>query len=164
MQLGGAEVDEEVIWTAAMTHDFGAYPEYRKEGVDHVIRATVVVPEFLKEVGFPEEKLENVIEVIRGHMFYNTPNENLLEALVFHDADVLDFMGYIGVARLISIVGISDWANTLPEAIDQIVKFSDELPGKIYTEQAKPLAEERLAEMQTFLGGLRAQTEQLNRL
>lgn len=161
MQLGGDRVDEEIIYAAAMTHDFGAYPEYREEGTDHAVRSTVVVRAFLNEVGFPADKIDRVIETIRGHMFYDSPDESLLEAVVFHDADVLDFMGTIGTARLISIVGLDDWAKTLPDAIALIEQFSDDLPDKVYTDTAKEMAGQRAQEMKDFLATLRQQTMNL---
>jgi hypothetical protein len=33
--------------------------------------------------------------------------------VIFHDADTLDFMGAIGVTRLLSIVGLDDWTPGL---------------------------------------------------
>jgi len=158
MRLGGSRVDEEVIYTAAMTHDFGAYPEYRAAGVDHAVRSTQVVRPFLEEIGFPANKIGDVIQTIAGHMFYDHPNPELCEAVVFHDADVLDFLGVIGITRILAIVGIDDWTPTLPDAVKLIEQFSDTLGDKVITEQARAIARSRTQEMKEFLAALRDET------
>jgi HD superfamily phosphodiesterase len=87
-----------------------------------------------------------------------------LEAVLFHDADTLDFMGTIGITRMISIVGLDDWTPTLPKAIDLIERFSLELPDRLITSEAREVGRVRRAEMESFLAALRQQTSGLANL
>ena len=103
----------------------------------------------------------NVKDIIRGHMFYANPTSQI-EAIIFHDADVLDFMGAIGVARLLSIVGLDDWTPDLKSAIELIQRFSQELPGKLHTTQAQQMGKIRRAEMEAFLTALSNETRNFN--
>ena len=94
-------------------------------------------------------------------MFYANPTSQI-EAIIFHDADVLDFMGAIGVTRLLSIVGLDDWTPDLKSAIELIQRFSRDLPGKLHTPQARQMGKVRQAEMETYLAALSNETRNLH--
>ncbi len=153
----GANVDADVLFAAACLHDMGAFDPYRRPGVDHAERSAQVAPGILVEAGFPEPGVGLVCEIIRGHMFYAEPCDSL-EATVFHDADVLDFLGAVGVARVLSIVGIDDWTPDLPTAVGLLRRFSRELPGTLRTASARCIGEERRLEMLAFLDALDRET------
>jgi HD superfamily phosphodiesterase len=84
-----------------------------------------------------------------------------VEAVLFHDADTLDFMGAIGIARLLSIVGLDDWTPDLSSAVKLIQRFTQELPEKLHTSQAKEMGEVRQAEMAAYLAALSSETNGL---
>jgi hypothetical protein len=98
-------------------------------------------------------KIPAVKEIIDGHMFYREPSSRI-EAIIFHDADVLDFMGFIGITQLLAIVGISDWTPDVKSALELIQKFSIELPEKLHTPLAQKIGDKRKNEMVSFLNGL----------
>ena len=75
-------------------------------------------------MGFPTQHLQLVI----GHMFYASP-PSLMEAIIFHNADTLDCMGAIGVARLLSIVEIAEWTPDLTSALKLIQRLCRDLPN-----------------------------------
>ncbi|MFH1564784.1 MAG: HD domain-containing protein [bacterium] len=154
----GKDIDVACLRVAALLHDFGAYPKYRKEGIDHAERSVEVAEEELQKRAFAEDKVRLVKTIIAGHMFYSEPDKTILEAVVFHDADILDFLGMIGIARVYSIIGIDDWAKNMTEAYDLLWKFKNELPAKIITQTAKNLADERVSEMDTFFTKLDSET------
>lgn len=154
------DVDQDALFAAAYLHDIGAFEPYRQPEIDHAERSIQLVEEILAPMGFPLEKIPLVKDIVRGHMFYETPPSNS-ESIVFHDADVLDFMGIIGVTRLLSIVGISDWAPDLGSAIERIQQFIKELPEKLHTPQARQIGKIRQKEMETFLEILSKETRNL---
>ncbi len=162
-QLGtaaGAALDNEALFAAAYVHDLGAFPPYRREGVDHAQRSVEVAPEVLAAAGFPDSRVPVVQEIVRGHMYYAEPAA-MPEAVYFHDADVLDFMGAVGIARLLSIVGRDDWTPDLPAAITLIDRFRRELFARLHTDAARRLGKKRQAEMDDFLAALAAETDGL---
>jgi len=161
LQLAGDRpVDNDALFAAAYLHDVGAFAPYRREGVDHAERSVQVAPEVLAAVGFPPDKVPLVQDIIRGHMYYATPSRQA-EAVIFHDADVLDFMGAVGIARLLSIVGRDDWTPDLPSAAELIDRFRRELPAGLRTPEARRIGEVRQAEMVAFLTALATETEGL---
>ena len=160
LQLAHAEhviVDEQSLYAAACLHDIGAYEEYRDADTDHAERSAQLVPDILRGFGFPEERIPLVRLIIEGHMFYHEPDTHP-ESLFFHDADALDFMGVIGVTRMLSIVGLDDWAPDLDSAVRLLKKFCAELPEAMATSQAQIIAAERRREMEAFIQALSEQT------
>lgn len=153
----GIEIDQDVIFAAAFLHDVAAFEEYGKVNVDHTDAGAEVAAAMLEKAGFPKEKIPAVQDAIRGHMFYSKVAERP-EAIVLHDADTLDFLGSIGIARIFSLTTRHRWATDLRGAVATIDKFSKELPPKLITKAAKKIGEERVAEMKAFLDGLDAES------
>jgi uncharacterized protein len=150
-------VDADVLFAAAFLHDMGVFAPYPKEGVDHTDRAAQVADEILRPAGFPLEKFPRVQEAMRSHMFYSDVAPSP-EARVLHDADTLDFLGNIGVARIFSVTSRHRWATTMPDAVVTLEKFKRELPSKLVTESARKRAVSRVAEMDQFLRTLKAES------
>lgn len=151
------EVDMDALFAAAYLHDIGAFEPYRQKGKEHSEVAIENCSEILLSIGFPKDKIDLVKDIIKGHMFNVIPSENK-ESIILHDADTLDFMGIIGISRILAIVGIEDWTPDLKSAIYLIQKFHDELPLQLYTSAAKELGIERKFEMKNFLAKLAQQT------
>jgi uncharacterized protein len=143
-------IDDEVLFAAAFLHDAGAFEPFRAEDVDHAERGAQVAGEILSKTGFPMEKLPKVQDAIRGHMFYAKVSE-IPEAVVLHDADTLDFLGNIGISRILSLTSRHRWAPDLRGAIGTLRKFQNELPEKLLTKAGKKAARKRVEEMKQFL-------------
>lgn len=162
-RLGGTrweQVDRHALLAAAYLHDMGAFEPYQEPGVDHAERSAQLLAEPLAEARFPRENIPLVQEIARGHMFYAEPGPSR-EAILFHDADTLDFLGTIGVTRILSMVEMDDWTPDLRTAVELIERFSRELPGSLRTPEAKQIAVVRVAEMEVFLRSLSGETDEL---
>ncbi|MFX0009530.1 MAG: HD domain-containing protein [Candidatus Hermodarchaeota archaeon] len=157
------KIDEDAIFAAAYLHDIGAFHPYKQKGRDHSEVAMEQCDDILQRIGFPSDKIFKVKDIIRTHMFNINPSENV-ESILFHDADTLDFMGTIGITRLLAIVGKEDWTPDLKSAIKLIQKFYEDLPSKIITTEAKKICEKRKSEMEYFLKDLSQQTDNFNLL
>jgi uncharacterized protein len=104
-QIALAEgADLAVVYTAALLHDVGE-SEGRK---DHHLRGAVMARETLKDE--PAEFVEAVAHAIEAHRFRAEPAPRTLEAQVVSDADKLDAIGAIGVARVFAHAGSRDTA------------------------------------------------------
>jgi len=156
-------VDMDSIFASAYLHDIGAFEPYKKPELDHADVSFIEVVRVLIGVGFPSEKIPAVQDIIKGHMFYSEPNSNI-ESIIFHDADTLEFMGIIGVTRLLSIVGLDDWTPDLKTAIDLIEKYSEDLINRLYTEKARALGQIRKEEMELYLELLSKETYEMKLL
>ena len=153
------EVDNDALYAAAYLHDIGAFKPYRQKGKDHSDVAIENCDEILGSTDFPSNKIPLVKDIIKSHMFHVKPKDNI-ESKIFHDADTLDFMGTIGITRILSIVGKEDWTPDLESAIKLIQKFSKELPQSLVTKKAQEIGQVRKNEMEIFLKNLASQTNQ----
>ncbi|UCB44614.1 MAG: HD domain-containing protein [Spirochaetota bacterium] len=154
------DIDIDSIIAASYIHDVGAFPEYRVNDMDHSDRSIDLAEEILVNRHFPVEKIKIVKDVIKGHMFYRKPSSRI-ESIIFHDSDVLDFMGFIGVTRILAIVGLDDWTPDLKSAVRLIKKFRKELYGKLHTPLAKEIGKAREKEMEQFITKLSSETNDL---
>jgi len=163
MKLADAEkteVDEEALFAAAYLHDMGAFQPYKELEIDHADRSEQLCEEELLRMKFPVLKIPLVKEIIKHHMFYAVSGKSF-ESAVFRDADILDFMGVIGITRILSIVGLDDWTPDLISAVDLIKKLSLELQDLLFTSEGKKIGAVRKAEMEEYLKALSEETEEL---
>lgn len=159
-EVEGLVIDEDIIFAAAYIHDMGAFEPYKKPDVDHAERSAQLTEETLNNLKFPAEKIKQVKDVIGYHMFYSEVGPSS-EAVIFRDADILDFMGIIGITRILSIVGKDEWTPNLEIAVELIQKFSEELLEKLVTTEAYRIGTIRKSEMDDFLDRLSLQTDDL---
>jgi uncharacterized protein len=163
MRLAQAErvhVREPVVFAVAHLHDAGAFDPFCEGGEPQYECSARTAEEVLRATHFPDESAFVVVDVIRAHDFERPPLP-LPESRCFHDADILDFMGAVGVTRLLSIVGLEDWTPDVRSAVEIIREFSRTLPGKLVTPSARGIAEERRLEMVAYLDSLDAETAEL---
>lgn len=143
----GRPYHQDVIAFSAYVHDFGAYPRFAQPGKDHAARSLEVLPEFLAMFAFSEAETAAIRETVETHHSRVLPN--CREAVLFRDADALDFLGYIGIAR-----NLMRFGKDMPKALDAIRRHYATLPAILHEEAAKEMAKTRIPEMDAFLTGL----------
>lgn len=152
------EIDTDILFAASFLHDLGGLKNFEILGVDHAVRSAELAEKLLKDAGFPMEKWPVVKEIILGHTYYTGIPTNKV-AQLFRDADVLDFLGTIGVARILAITqeeGTSD--STLKPTIDILKSFSKSMGSKCISEACKEMAKPRQLELVKFLQLLSKET------
>lgn len=153
----GLELDLDVLFAAAFLHDMGAFEPFSARGSDHSQVAADSMAEILEPAGFPMEKLELAQAAALGHMYYSiVPDEP--HAQVLHDADTLNFLGAVGIMRIISLTTRSGMAEDLPTAIATLENMSQQLPATLVLETSKQMGEQRSNEMRGFINTLNEQT------
>jgi uncharacterized protein len=166
MMLARAErvpVDTDALYAAAYLHDMGGIPPYAVAGVDHGDRSIQLVDTLLKAWGFPMQKAPLVKEIVDHHQYYR-PADTLAIAILFRDADILDFMGAIDIARILSLTTRERFAPDLGHAIEVIRKQTLEMPGLLQSATAKKEGQRRVAEMRAFLDALAQESDSLTHL
>lgn len=150
-------LDNEVLYIAALFHDIGKYPTYALPNVDHPLRSKGVAAAYLQRNAFSPEKIPKVLEVIETHMYYSEPGKSD-EAVYMRDADILDNIGNIGIARIFSLIGQDELIRTPEDAVERVRTFAEALPNKVFTKTGRRIALKRREEVMRFLAGLKKQT------
>lgn len=148
---GGAPYNADIIAFCAYVHDFGAYARYAVEGRDHAARSDEVLPGYMEMFDFSAEEQAIIHETVLNH--HNPAKLKSAEAVLFRDADALDFMGAIGIARDIARAG-----KDIKKGIASIRTHRAKLPGNLTLEASKRLGESRIREMDDFLSRYEAET------
>ncbi|RLB38445.1 MAG: phosphohydrolase [Deltaproteobacteria bacterium] len=100
----GADLD--VVAAAAYLHDVARPLQDRSEGaLCHAEEGARMAAVFLRDYGIHPEKQESIIHCIRTHRFRGQMRPETLEAKVLFDADKLDAIGAIGIARAFQFAG-----------------------------------------------------------
>jgi uncharacterized protein len=157
----------EIVQAAALLHDIGL-DEGRAE---HEASAARRAAEILREQGYPEDFCRAVAHAIESHRFRSGPAPQTLEARVLFDADKLDAIGAIGVARAFAFGahrGQKLWGVVPPDYADQPagadprqhtavhefhVKLS-KIKDRLFTATGKQIAADRHAFMIKFYAQL----------
>lgn len=159
-RLARAEgADLEIVRAAALLHDVArSRPE-----VEHARAGAETARRLL--AGQPPERVEAVAHAIEAHRFRLGPAPATLEARVLHDADKLDAIGAIGVARAFAFGGLHGqrlWAEVpanyreTPETQDQHTPVHEyhlkltRIRERLLTDSARALAQARHAFMVEF--------------
>lgn len=148
----GLQIDDDVLFAAALLHDWGGLEPFEVEGTPHQVRSVELAEPFLRDAGFPMEKWPAVRDAILGHVPGGQPTTS--EGIVLHDADLLDFMGAEGIARFF---GAPSDEPTLDQGLSYIEDFGLTLGERLLTREARRLAEPRLAYMRGFVAQLRGE-------
>jgi hypothetical protein len=157
-----ADFDDDVLYAAAYLHDIAAFAPWEDTKVDHSDVGARVVDTILKGSGFPMGKIDAVRGAIRTHMYYRDPVGT--EALYLHDADALDWLGAIGVARIMALVDPNGGNPDGPKAVAMLADNLNKVPSRVLSPAGQALVPDRKAELEKFLSDLRRETQQLRTL
>ena len=149
-------LDEDVLYAAAFLHDVAAFAPYEKPNVDHADAAAQIVDTLLQGTGFPMAKIDAVRGAIRTHMFARDPVGP--EALYLHDADALDWLGAIGVARIFGLVDPHGGKPDGPQAVKMLQENLAQVPPRVLSRAGRARLPERTRELGEFLKNLGAQS------
>jgi uncharacterized protein len=155
-------LDDDVLYAAAYLHDIAAFAPWEDTKVDHSDVGARVVDTILKGTGFPMAKIDGVRGAIRTHMYYRDPAGP--EALYLHDADALDWLGAIGVARIIALVDPNGGKPDGAKAVAMLVDNLNKVPTRVLSPAGRARVPERKAELEKFLADLRRETQDLRTL
>lgn len=122
MRIGTEEgADLEVLQAAALLHDVGR-PAERATGACHAEVSAAMAREILGARSIPAAQIEAVADAIARHRYRSNLPPESLEARVLFDADKLDAIGAVGVARAFAIAGAQRqrlWAEVPQEVAER---------------------------------------------
>lgn len=169
----------EVLEASALLHDIARVREDNDftGNTDHAVLGSKMAGPILKKLEFPKEKIKHIQDCILSHRYRNNNEPKSIEAKILFDADKLDTVGAIGVARSFVWVGRNNAKiHTFKVNINKYIK--DNLGGnisgrirdktkhsiqiefetktkflenKLYTKKAKEICKERMGFYKKFL-------------
>lgn len=96
----GLPYDLEAMELAAYMHDWGAFPKYMQKDVEHAVRSRQVVESaILPHLNLKAIQKECLLEAIELHDYRDRRPTQSNEALLLREADMLEFLGMMGIAR-----------------------------------------------------------------
>jgi uncharacterized protein len=164
--------DLTVIRSAALLHDWGR-ADAQTDNTNHAEVAAHRARRHLTERRIEPALVGAIVHAIEAHRFRMPPAPQTLEAKVLYDADKLDAIGAIGVARAFAYGGahnqrlwaaretvdLQRWQDVGDDAGEHtpvhefVVKLS-RIREQLYTESGRRIAEERHTYMAAFFDRL----------
>lgn len=144
------DYDRQALTWAVYLHDWGAFSRYSQPDCEHALRSKQVAEsEILPQVDLPMEIKDKILEEIELHDYRDKRPVRSAEALLLREADFLDFLGVIGIAR-----EFAKGPKDIQKSYQQILKRRDEIQDRFTIPQAKEIAKVRLARMDAFFKSL----------
>ncbi|MFW6082507.1 MAG: HD domain-containing protein [Chloroflexota bacterium] len=162
--------DIAVVHAAALLHDIGRQ-EAERRGADHATVGVSRARRILSRLpGADKDQMEAILHAIAAHRYRTEPSPSTLEAQVVFDADKLDAIGAIGIARAFAYAGAHGQRLWVPiPSVDldawqrqgddphahtpiheYVVKLSH-IKDALYTHTAQTIAEGRHEVMAAFI-------------
>ncbi|MCE3604076.1 HD domain-containing protein [Massilia sp. P8910] len=158
------EADALAVMAACYLHDLVNLPKNHPQRAMASRQSAELARRELAAIEFPAAKLDSVAHAIETHSFSAALPPRTIEAQLVQDADRLDALGAVGLARLFYIAGQMGSALAHPSdplalererddrayALDHIDVKLARLPAMMQTAAGRALAQARLAQLTAF--------------
>lgn len=159
--------DLDIVRAAALLHDAEGAAPGRESRADHHHASAEFAARVLASEGWTPERIAATQHCIRAHRYRGTEKPETLEAQILFDADKLDVLGAIGVARVIGYASLAG-EPFYEEPSQQFLETGKEVEGeshsayhehlfklrkvrdRMFTVTARKIAEERLKYLDEF--------------
>ena len=98
-------VPSKLVLAAALLHDVVSYPKSDKRSKNSSIESAKKAQTILKKYNFSPEDISIISDAIKDHSYSRNKTPNTIEGKILQDADRLDAIGAIGIARAFSGAG-----------------------------------------------------------
>ncbi len=158
-------VDYDILIAACLLHDIGRPAQLKDPNICHAAYGSELAYRFLAENSFPIPFAQAVQDCIRTHRFRKNDPPQSLEAKILFDADKLDVVGAVGIARTLAYQGTvgapmytrnedgsisGGEGDTIPSFFREYHFKLTKLYDRFYTETGKRLAFQRKKAAEDF--------------
>jgi HD superfamily phosphodiesterase len=142
--------DFPLLEMAAYMHDWGAFPRYVQKDVEHALCSRLVVEaEILPHLDLSHLQKTILLETIELHDYRDVRQPQSNEALLLREADMLEFIGMIGMAR-----EFARGPKNVETCYKRILSRRSGIQGRFTLPRAQEIARVRLERMEASLAWL----------
>jgi uncharacterized protein len=159
------KANEKLVLSAVLLHDIISYPKSDKRSKLSSQKSSEEAKKILKKFNFTSEEIQIVSDAIRDHSFSRGKIPNTIEGKILQDADRLDAIGAIGIARVFAVSGSEKrpfyskddpfCKNHIPDdsiwALDHFYKKLLKIESLMNTKSGKSEAKKRTKVLKGFL-------------
>lgn len=163
------KVNMKLVRASVLLHDIVSYPKSDKRSKRASTKSALQAAKILKRYGYASHEIGIIAEAIHEHSFSKGMVPRTLEGKVLQDADRLDALGAIGIARTFAVGGAEKRPfynkddpfchkrspNDQEWALDHFYKKLLLLEKKMNTKTAKKEAAHRTMILKKFLNDLK---------
>lgn len=99
------QANEKLVLSAALLHDIVSYPKHDKRSKMSSIESAKKSKAILKKYNYSNEEITIIFNAIRDHSFSQQKKPSTIEGQILQDADRLDALGAVGIARVFATGG-----------------------------------------------------------
>ena len=151
------DVNMDILVAACLLHDIGRPAQFADPSLCHARVGSEMAYQFLKKLGWPEEDCEHIKCCILTHRFTISAQPETIEAKILFDADKLDVIGAMGIARTLQYEGKMN--ASLDEFLNEYHRKLIKLYDVFYTKEAKQIAGSGKELLERFYLELKAQLD-----
>lgn len=162
-------VNKKLVLCAVLLHDVVSYPKSDKRSKLSSIQSAEKSKKILKKFNFDNEEIQVISDAIRDHSFSQNKIPSTIVGKILQDADRLDAIGAIGIARVFAVGGsekrpfynVKDpfCTNRLPDdkiwTLDHFYQKLLKLESLMNTKSGKIEAKKRTKILNNFLNQLK---------
>lgn len=117
-------VDMDILKMSTILHDIARVAEDKDQSgrTDHAVLGAEIGGKLLQSFGIPKEDIEKVQYCIRCHRSRTEDKPTTIEAQILFDADKIDILGAVGIARSFMIAGMQKQSIWVDASLDLYVK------------------------------------------
>ncbi len=139
--------DSHIMELAAYMHDWGAFPSYGQKDVEHAVRSRQVAEaKILPRLGLTTNQKAILLETIELHDYRDMRPTKSNEALLLREADMLEFLGAIGLAR-----EFARGPKNVEICYKRVLSRCNGIQGRFTIPRAQEIAQVRFERMNAFL-------------
>lgn len=159
------KADKKLVLTAVLLHDIVSYPKNDKRSKTASTKSALKAKKILQKLSYSNEEIKIISDAIENHSFSKNKSPKTLEGKILQDADRLDALGAIGIARTFAVGGAENrsfynssdpfCSSRMPDdkewTLDHFFKKLLVLESKMNTKTGKIEARKRTKVLKKFL-------------
>ncbi len=159
------KIEKKLVLTATLLHDIVSFPKTDKRSKTSSTKSAIKAKKILQKLNYSIDEIKIITDAIENHSFSKNKKPTTIEGKILQDADRLDALGAIGIARTFAVAGAENRSFYNPNdpfcssrkaddklwAVDHFFKKLLLLEAKMNTKSAKIEAKRRAKIIKKFL-------------